>query len=168
MKLPRTEHDVARQVRRCPVIAENPPPGKSAYDYADAFEVTLPEGDGRTAEQVVRAGLQHAPPKLRSTIVVMHRHVLRFQLGPVSSPNHVVGWQIMTSEPDVFLMEASGPLIDGAIVARRVGERAARLTTFVVFRRRRLASLIFLLVAPMHRRVAAYLMERAVKPGEWA
>lgn len=168
MKLPRTEHDVAQQARRCPVIAENPPPGKSAYDYADAFEVTLPEGDGRTAEQIVRAGLQHAPAILRSTIVVVHRHVLRFQLGPVSSRNHVVGWQIMTSEPDVFVMEASGPLIDGAIVARRIGGRTARLTTFVVFRRRTLASLMFLSVAPMHRRVAKYLMERAARPAESA
>src|SRR5215213_6902820 len=148
MKLPRIEDRSARRARRCPIVAESPPTGKSRYDYADAFEVTLPEGDGRTAEQIVRAGLQHAPPALRSAIRTVHRHVLRFNLGPASSPDHLVGWGITTSEPDVFLMEASGPLIDGAIVARRSGERTARLTTFVVFRQRTLARLMFVFVAP--------------------
>jgi hypothetical protein len=79
-----------------------------------------------------------------------------------------MGWQITTSEPDLFLMETYGPLIDGAIVARRIGERTARLTTFVFFRRRRLASLIFVFVAPVHRQVASYLMERAASPAESA
>jgi hypothetical protein len=167
MKLPRTEEDAARHARRCPVV-ESSPPGKSQYDYADAFEVTLPEGDHRTAEQIIRAGLQHAPQALRSKILVVHRHVLRFQLGPASSPDHVLGWQIMTSEPDVVRLEASGSLIDAALVARRIGERTARLTTFVIFRRPRLARLIFPFVAPLHRRVASYLMGRAARHAESA
>jgi hypothetical protein len=155
-----------QRARQCPVIAEEPPPGKSPYDYADAFEVTLAEGDGRTAEQILRAGLQGAPQALRSTIVAVHRHVLRFRLGPLSSPSHVLGWQLMGSEPDVARLEISGSVIEAALVARRVGDRTARLTTFVVFRQPTVARLIFPFVAPVHRRVAAYLMERAARPAE--
>lgn len=160
MKLPT---DVSHHARRCPVIAEAPPPGKSDYDYADAFEVTLPPGDGRPAEEILRAGLQDAPPALRLMIFHVHRHVLRFRLGPVSSPNHVLGWQRMMSEADVARLEASGPLIDAALVARRIGDHTARLTTFVVFRQPRAARLIFPLIGPLHRRVAPYLMERATE-----
>jgi hypothetical protein len=168
MKLLRIEDHPARRAGRCPVVAESPPSGKSRYDYADAFEVTLPESDGRTAEQIVRAGLEHAPPALRSAIRTVHQHLLRFDLAPASSPEHIVGWRITTSEPDMFLMEASGPLIDAAIVARRIGERTARLTTFVVYRQRTLAMALFVFVAPVHRQVAAYLMERAASHAESA
>ena len=157
MTLPMTDRPRVR--RTSP--ADEPLGAALRYDYADAFEVTLPEGDRRSAEQILRAGLQGAPSALRSTILVVHRHVLRFQLGPVTSSDHVLGWQITMSEPDVARLETSGPLTDAALVARRIGERTARLTTFVVFRRPTLARLVFPFVAPVHRRVAAYLMQRA-------
>jgi len=157
MTLPMTDRP---RVRRTSPVDE--PLGTALrYNYADAFEVTLPDGDRRSAEQILRAGLQGAPAALRSTILVVHRHVLRFQLGLLSSPSHVLGWRITLSEPDVARLEISGPLIDAVLVARRIGDRRARLTTFVVFRRPTLAKLVFPFVAPVHRRVAAYLMQRA-------
>jgi hypothetical protein len=165
MKLQSTEHQFPR-VRRTSVVEEVA--GQSRYDYADAFEATLRRGDHRTAEQVIRDGLEHAPPRLRATIVIVHRHVLRFRLGPISSPNHVVGWRVVTSEPDVVRLETTGPLIAATLVGRRVGTTTARLTTFVRYQRP-LARIVWAVVGPLHRRVAPYLMARAAaRPAESA
>jgi hypothetical protein len=129
--------------------------------------VPLRPSEDRTAEQMIRDGLEHAPPRLRATIVSVHRHVLRFRLGPVSSPNHVVGWRVVTSEPDVIRLETTGPLIAGTLVARRVGATTARLTTFVRYQRP--LARVWAIVGPLHRRVAPYLMARAAaRPAESA
>src|SRR3954466_15573512 len=95
------------RARRCAV--DEPPTGHSRYDYADAFEVTLSEGDERSAEEVVRDGLEHAPWRLRSVIMIVHRRVLRLHVGPDF-------WPIVASEPNMVRLEAAGPLIAGALV----------------------------------------------------
>lgn len=151
MKLPNAEHGTTPRARRCAV--EDPPAGHSHYDYADAFEVTLPEGDQRSAEQVVHDGLARAPSALRSVIVTVHRRVLRLNVGAAF-------WPIVASEPDMVRLEAAGPLIAGALVARRIDGRTARLTTYVTYQGP-LARIVWPVVAPLHRRVAPYLMERA-------
>jgi hypothetical protein len=165
MKRSNIEADSAQRARRCSV--EEPPAGHSRYDYTDAFEVTLPEGDSRSAEQLIRDGLEHAPSALRSVVLVVHRRVLRLRLGVSSSPNHIVAWQITASEPDMVRLEAAGTLIAGALVGRRIGGRTARLTTFVSYQSP-LARLVWPMVAPLHRRVAPYLMERAARRAESA
>ena len=164
MTLPTTDRHRAR--RTSP--AGEPLGAGLRYDYADAFEVELGQGDDRTAEQVVRSGLGHAPRAMGKVFLLAHQYVLRFRLGPVSSPKHVVGWQIVTNEPDVLVLRAEGPLMDGMMVARRGRENTARLATFVVYQRR-LARIVWAIVGPVHRRVAPYLMERAaIRPAESA
>ncbi|HEX2285291.1 MAG TPA: hypothetical protein VHI10_10805 [Mycobacterium sp.] len=159
MKLPNAEDGTTQRARRCSV--EEPPAAQSHYDYADAFEVTLREGDHRSAEQIFRDGLERAPSALRSVILIVHRRVLRLDVGPAF-------WPIVASEPDMVRLEATGPLIAGALVARRIDGRTSRLTTFVTYRGP-LARIVWPLVAPLHRRVAPYLMERAAaKPAESA
>jgi hypothetical protein len=133
--------------------------GRRDYDYADAFEIELAEGDQRTPEQLFRAALEGAPPV--PLIPIVHKHVLRFHLGPLTSPDHMFGWRIVTSEPDVIRLEAEGPLIRGVIVGRRISASTAALTTFVFYVRPIAARVIWALVGPMHRRAAPYLLERA-------
>ena len=145
--------------------ADEPLGAELRYDYADAFEVNLREGDSRTAERVVRTGLEHASPALGRVVLAVHRHVLRFRLGPVSSPKHVVGWQIATNEPEVLCLKAEGSLINGVMVARRTGDNVARLTTFVTYQRPR-ARIVWAIVGPVHRKMAPNLMERAARPAE--
>lgn len=138
------------------------------FDYADAYEVALGVGDDRTAEQVVRTGLGHAPHALGAAVLLAHRHVLRFRLGPVTSPKHVVGWQIATNEPDVLVLKAEGPLMHGVMVARRGRDSTARLTTYVSYQRP-LARLVWAIMGSVHRRAAPYLLERAaIRPAESA
>ena len=93
------------------------------FDYADAFEVPMSKADARSAEQLVRAGLKGVPRWLGMVVLVAHRHVLRLGLAPGSSPKHVLGWEILTAEHDSIRLRATGPLLHGLLVARRVPPR---------------------------------------------
>jgi hypothetical protein len=130
------------------------------HDYADCFEMPLSADDDRTAEQVFRAGLEGAPSALRRIIVFAHRHILRLRLGPASSPTHVLGWQIISNDPDAIQLEASGPLARGILVAQRSPAPAAVLVTYVYYRRPD-AKVIWAFIAPVHRAIARYLLKRA-------
>jgi hypothetical protein len=130
-------------------------------DYADAFECPIPDGDSRTAEEMVWAGLNGAPSWLGLIVLIAHRYVLRLELAPPATPNHLVGWEIVDAEPDRMEMRASGPLVEGALVARRILPSTAVLETFVTYRRPVLARRIWMAVAPIHRAVAPVLLRRA-------
>lgn len=162
MTLRKSIHEAPRAVRR-PDPSE-PLAGHDMHDYADCFEVPLSADDDRTAERVFRAGLEGAPSTLRRIIVVAHRHVLRFRLGPASSPIHVLGWRIISSEPDAIQLEANGPLARGILVARRVSAATATLDTYVYYRRPA-ARIIWAFVSHLHRAIAPYLLERAAARG---
>jgi hypothetical protein len=151
----------AFSVRRIAVPPEPLLPD-AAYDYADAFEVTLSEPDDHPAETWVRTALEASPAALRRLIGIVHGRVIRFRLGPTSDPQHIIGWRIVTSEPDVVCIEAVGPILRAAISARRTSPRAAVLTTFLWYAHPR-ARLLWLVVGPLHRRVAPYLLRRAAE-----
>ena len=152
--------EIAAKARRCAVTE----PLIGGYDYADAFEVDLAGGDTRPAGQVFQAGLVGAPRVLRRTVLIAHRYLLRFRLGPASGGDDVFGWQILTREPDVIRLQAAGPLMRGVLVARRIGPTRAALTTSLYYERPRLARIIWAIVGPLHRRIAPYLLERAGRP----
>jgi hypothetical protein len=156
----------AARVRAVPV-AEPPPEGRRS-DYADAFEVRVTEPDARTAEQWARCALEQARPLLRRTVLTAHRHLLRFRLGPLDSPDHVLGWTIVTSEPDVIRLEASSPVIRGVIIGRRSDPTTVVLTTFVRFERPAVARVVWAIAAPLHRRVARELLVDAAEAGRTA
>jgi hypothetical protein len=130
-------------------------------DYADAFEVQLPEGDARTAEQLLRAGLEESPAALRQLILIAHRKVLRLRLGPLVSPDRILGWPITTATPDVVRLDASSPLVHATIVARRIAPGRARLTTSLRYARPAVARTLWACVGPLHRQIAPYLLQRA-------
>jgi hypothetical protein len=144
------------QTRRCAV---EPLPGVG-YDYADAFEVEVSEGDTRSPEQVVRAAVDGASSI--SLVIPVHRWVLGFRLGPRSSPDHLFGWRIVTSEPDVVRLEAEGPLMRGIIVGTRVSKTRAVLTTYVTYVQRGRARVVWTFVGPLHRMIAPRLLKRGV------
>jgi hypothetical protein len=133
------------------------------YDYADAFEIELADADRRTPEQLFRAALERArsaPP----LIPLVHKHVLRFHLGPLTSPDHLFGWRIVASEPDLIRLEAQGPLMRGIIIGRRVFPSTAVLTTYVIYVQRMRGRVIWALVGPLHRMIAPYLLECGAIP----
>jgi hypothetical protein len=148
-----------------PVVDRLPTPGIAAThdgvpDYADAFEVRIDRPDHRSAEQWARCALERAPTVVRRVVVVAHRGVLRFRLGPLRSSDHVLGWQIRDSHPDTIELAAEGPLMSGLIVGRRTSPTTTQIETFVFFHRRSAAT-IWTLVGPLHRRIAPLLLKRA-------
>lgn len=105
-------------------------------DYVDAFELRWAGPDEHSPEQWARTGLEGAPRVVRAVIVVAHRVVLGFRLGPHDSPDHVLGWPVTRRTPGEIELRASSWLVDGVIAARRVDPCTARLTTSLHFRRR--------------------------------
>jgi hypothetical protein len=130
------------------------------YDYADAFEIDLPITDARSPEQMFRTAVAHEPSVMR-LIPLVHKHVLRFHLGPAVSPDHMFGWRIVTSKPDIIRLEAEGPLMRGILIGRRNSESTAVLMTYVFYVRPMPARLIWALVGPLHRIAAPLLLRRA-------
>ena len=150
------------RARQIAVASEEPLLGGDRYDYADTFEIGIPASDPRTAEQFARHALEEAPWFIRTIVDVAHRRVLRLRLGPRPSPNHVFGWTIRRSEPDVVHLEAVSPLLGrGVIVGRRVERTRVVITTYVFFTRPAPARAIWTFTAPLHRWVARALLEHA-------
>ena len=145
------------------VPVEETASGSASADYADAFEVRLHEPDDRSAEEWIRAGLEGAPAAVRRTIVVVHRHVLRFRLGPLTAPDRILGWRVAESTPDVVRLEAESPLLRAVLVGRRIDDRATRLTTLLFFVRPTVMRAVWTLVGPLHRRIAPFLLSRAAR-----
>jgi hypothetical protein len=146
-------------VQRRPVVAAE------GFDYADAFEVAISEGDTRSALEMVRAGVEGMPVWLGVIVLFAHRYALRLDLAPLSAPNHLLGWEIVAKDHDAIRLRAAGPLFDGMLVASRSSPSTAMLETFVAYRRPGLARPIWTAVAPIHRAVVPVLLRKAVTPG---
>ena len=91
-------------------------------DYADAFEVAISDGDLRTAEQAFRAWLGPEPGAIGRLVWWVHRHVLRFRLGPVVSSDYAIGWKVVRSDPDQFAAQAYDTLFIAAAAIDKAGE----------------------------------------------
>jgi hypothetical protein len=87
--------------------------------------------------------------------------VLRFHLAPSDSPGHLLGWRIVTAEPEVFALEASSPFLAGKIVGRRLDGTHTTITTGLRYGRPVLARVVWACVGPLHRRIAPLLLQRA-------
>jgi hypothetical protein len=131
-------------------------------DYADAFEIAVPDGDSRTAEQAFRDALGATPGALGSLVLWAHRQILRFRLGPFAAPDYAIGWKILHAEHDVLVLQADGPLMRGILILRRT-DRTAVLMTYLLFHRHRTARAVWSVVGHVHRAVAPRLMERSAR-----
>jgi Protein of unknown function (DUF2867) len=148
--------------------AEQTDTGETPADYTDVFEVPIPHGDSRTAEQMFRDALGDESGAGGGIVLWIHRHVLRFRLGPPSSPEHVIGWSIVHSDPDEIVLTTSGPLMRGELTLRRLDGRRATLTTRVHYQRKIAARTVWAVVGPLHRVIAPRLMERVARQAERA
>lgn len=143
--------------RRIPVPPEPLLAGERP-DYADTFELTLEQPDGHSAEQWMRAALEQTAPGIRRLIRFVHARVIRFSSS--TEPGSLLGWRTLLSSRDVLHIVTGGPVLRAQIVARRGSETTATISTFLFYERRS-APAIWLLVGPLHRRIAPYLLRRA-------
>lgn len=145
------------------VFAERAAADEAAADYVDVFEVPVHQDDSRTAEQALRDALGGAPRIGGELVLWIHRHILRFRLGPHSSPEHVIGWSVTHSSPDEIVLAADGWLMRGQLRLRREDGRRAVLTTRLHYRHKIAARAVWAAVGPLHRVIAPQLMNRAAR-----
>lgn len=136
--------------------------GETAADYTDVFEVPIVRGDQRSAEQMLRDAVDGEAGG--GMVLWIHRHVLRFRLGPYSSPDHLIGWPIQHSDPDEIVLTTSGPLMRGELTLRRQDGQRVALTTRVHYGHQVPARIAWAMVGPLHRAVAPRLMRRVARP----
>jgi hypothetical protein len=141
------------------VEVTDPIASRLPHDYADAFELRLPEPDPYLPETWVRAGLE-ATPGVVNWIVGM----LGLGGAPELSADHVSSFRIVESDPDVVHLEADVPLMHVVMVGRRVEPTRRMLTTVLRYRRPVMARLLWAVVGPVHRRTARGIIASKLPP----
>jgi hypothetical protein len=149
----------AQQVRR--VAVTDPIATARRYDYADAFEVRLPEPDPHSPETWVRAGLQ-ATPGLVKRIVSL----LGVRRAPQSSADSLGSWRVVESSPEVIHLETSLPLMHVIFVGRRAEPTRRTLTTVLNYERPVLARIVWAVVGVAHRRTARQVITGKISTTE--
>jgi hypothetical protein len=148
--------EVTEEVRAGNTLAEP--------DYSGAFEVLITRTDARSPEQWARATFEGAPRAVRWCVVLGWRMALGLRLGPPASPDHVLGWKIVTTAPDAIVLEAQSALVTARKVLRIEDSRVI-LTTLVRYERRG-AGAVWSAITPIHHRTEPYLLGRAAShPG---
>jgi hypothetical protein len=127
------------------------------YDYADAYEVRLPEPDLVTPESWVRSGMDDAP-------AVVEWIADRLGLGDETSTSddEIDGGRVVESNADVVHIEWSLPLMRVVVVGRKIGPSDRRLTSFLYYKRPVLARLVWAVVGIGHRRMARRLITSTI------
>ena len=146
-------------------VTEIPPPAVDRPDYADAFEIARTQSDERSAETWARDGFERLPTAARRSGLLAHRCILGFRLGPRGSSEHVFGWRIAVSDPDLLLLEAQSRLFSGQMVWRLYESRLV-MTTFLRYEMRRTGSAVWSVIGNVHRGGAPHLLRlAATAPG---
>lgn len=137
-----------RQVK----VTDHPSTGHR-YDYADSFEVQLPEPEVQPPENWVRAGMNDS-----SAVVEW----ISDRLGMSERSGHAAGrvddGRVIRSTNDVVEIEWSVPLMRVIVVGRRIEPSGRRLTSFLYYQRPALARLVWAVVGIGHRRMARRLI----------
>ena len=129
-------------------------------NYAAAWEVTIAGGDARSAEQWARATFEDAPRALRSFVVAGWIAGLGLRLGPRPSPDHVLGWQIVTAVPDLIVLSVQSALLGTAQLVLQVESSRVFLTSLVRYEKPA-ARPVWSAVQPLHHQIVPYLLGRA-------
>jgi len=124
-------------------------------DYEDAFTTSVPAK--RSPEDWARLALDGAPTALLGAVRCVQQS-LGLHLAPTAE-DHPLGWTILRSDSGMFVLGADGNAGSARIVCITPADRIV-LTTQLRFDPAR-ARLFWVLVAPAHRAVARYLLERA-------
>lgn len=129
--------------------------------YAYACEISASPLDERTAEAWLRAMFEESPASLRRFVVAGWILVLRLRLGPRRSPDHVLGWKVLSTTPDVAVIGVQGATLSAHHVMRIDGTTVVHVT-FVRYDRPA-GRILWAASAPIHVRVIPFLMNHAAR-----
>jgi|SRR5947209_273857 len=132
-------------------------------DYEDAFVIGMPPGQAVPATDWAKAALEGATSRLGrelwsalATIGVLPR------AQPARSERVIVGWAVRRATPEVAVLAADAPLGLCAELLFETRQRIIRWSTFVQLDTAP-ARAAWAVLAPVHRRVVTYLLERVVR-----
>lgn len=128
-------------------------------DYADAFSIDTPLD--HSPEQWMRTFLEDAPRWFQLPWLGLGKAVLGARVGPLfNSPDHIVGWKILSDQPDSFALglDSSGGLFARLVAlappGRAIIATQIRLDTTY-------ARTLWPGIRRGHRFFAPYLLDRA-------
>jgi hypothetical protein len=128
--------------------------GLERVDYADAFAVDVTVR--HTPEEWIRLSAA-ASPALFSAIRLAHR-ALGLPLAPPSSPDHLIGWNILRSDTDEAILGNDGAFGTPCIVGLTPPGQVMVVTLIQLNGLRGRA--LWAPVAPGHRAVARYILNK--------
>ncbi|MEV5574800.1 hypothetical protein AB0L06_32595 [Spirillospora sp. NPDC052269] len=132
------------------------------HDFACSYEVAIATGDQRTSEQWAREIWEGAAAPLRWFMIIGWRFVLGLRLGPLtSSPEHILGWRIVTNGADEVVCRLGSGSLDADNVFQRLDDTFV-WSTFVTYKRRR-ARVVWPPVSLIHRLLVRISLQRAAE-----
>lgn len=126
-------------------------------DYGDAFRTMTPVS--MPPEHWARLGTSGASPALLAFVRTVQQ-TLGLRLQPLS-PDHPLGWDIAHNEPERFVLAAEGPLGSARIVW--IAPPGAVVIATMLRFDNSASRVAWRLVAPIHRAVARYGLDRTAK-----
>jgi hypothetical protein len=137
--------------------------GLDRVDYADAFAAATTAI--RTPEAWVRS-MTNSAPMLMGLVRHIQHHALGLRLTPTGSPGQVIGWEIVHSKVDACVLGASGGIGTARIVLLT---SPGQVVVATLLRYEHVgARLVWVVVAPVHRAVARYLLVNGVRNADTA
>ena len=97
---------------------------------------------------------------MRALVVAAQRRLLRLRLAPLGSREHVLGWTVAWSTDSTVVLAAASPYLTAHIHGSRAAPDRVVVTTYLRYERPA-GRLLWLVVGPMHRLAARYLLTRA-------
>jgi hypothetical protein len=131
----------------------------TGYDFACAYEIAVPSSDKRSSEEWARDIWEGAPAPLRWFMLAGWRFVLRLRLGPMHSPDHILGWRIVSRSADEIVCQLGSRFLDAHNSFRRVDGMFV-WSTFVGYERP-MARVIWPVASPLHRLLVRISLRRA-------
>ncbi len=131
----------------------------SRIDYTDCFVLDAGPDVKLTGEQWAREMLEGAPERLRRSLR-RGWFALGLRLGPVRSPEHVLGWEVRQSNDEYALLGATSRIGMPAELVF-VGQPDGLLFATLVGHHNHLARSVWKAITPLHHRVVRGALERA-------
>jgi hypothetical protein len=128
-------------------------------NYSCAFELTGPLTDTRSAEDWLRGILEDAAMPMRLFILTGWVAALRLRLGPRPSPDHILGWKILSARPAEIIIGVEGAVLSAHQVVQVKDGKVVHAT--IVRYDRPVANVLWAASAPIHVRTIPYLMKHA-------
>jgi hypothetical protein len=129
-------------------------------DYTDAYQVDTSSAKPRSPEQWARATYEDSPPAMRWFLLASWRAGLGLRLGPLHSPDHVLGWHILDRAGNSVTLELHSWFLTCHLVfwldnTKLVFSSSIRYD-------RKIGAVIWPLASIIHHRAVPYLLRHAV------